>query len=111
MNSLLAEKMDILEEWGVLAEPESMGVSVEYVSPSMLVPKPEKNEYRLVTDFSALNVYLKKVPNTSPTIAQAKSRIARADFVIHLDLSNYFQVLGFPMNHFYGLVDYFDRHF
>ena len=64
MNAILAEKMDTLESWGILAEPETMGVSVEFISPSMLVPKPEKNEYRLVTDFSALNVFLKKVPNT-----------------------------------------------
>ena len=41
-----------------------------------------------------MNVYLKKVPNTSPTIAQAKGRIARAQFVIHLDLANYFYQYG-----------------
>ena len=90
MNDLLAEKMDMLEEWGVLAEPEALGVSVEFVSPSLLVPKPEPNEFRVVTDFSSLNTYLKRVPNTSATIAQAKSRIARANFVIHLDFSNFF---------------------
>ena len=90
INDLLAEKMDILEEWGVLAEPESLGVSVEFVSPSLLVPKPEPNEFRVVTDFSSLNTYLKRVPNTSATIAQAKSRIARANFVVHLDFSNFF---------------------
>ena len=33
MNAILADKMDVLESWGVLVEPESMGVSVEYVSP------------------------------------------------------------------------------
>ena len=57
-----------------------MGVNIEFISPSMLVPKTDSNEYRLVTDFSALNVFLKKVPNTLPTIAQAKARIARANF-------------------------------
>ena len=72
MNSILAKKMDLLEDWGVLVEPERVGVSVEYVSPSLLVPKPELGEYRLVTDFSSLNLHLKKVPNTSATIAQAK---------------------------------------
>ena len=71
-----------------------MGVNVEFISPSMLVPKPDSNEYRLVTDFSALNVFLKKVPNTSPTISQAKARIARANFVIHLDFSSYFYQNG-----------------
>ena len=94
MNSILAEKMDALEAWGVLAEPETMGISVEFICPSMLVPKPERNEYRLVTDFSALNVFLKKVPNTTPTIAQAKARIASAQYVIHLDFSNFFYQNG-----------------
>ena len=51
MNQLLAEKMDQLESWGVLANPEQVGVSVEFVSPSMLIPKPDSNnEYRMVTD-------------------------------------------------------------
>ena len=98
MNGILAEKMDLLEKWGVLAEPELLGISVEYISPSMLVPKPEKGEYRVVTDFSSLNVYLKKVPNTSATIAQAKARIARANFVIHLDLANYFYQNGLQLS-------------
>ena len=66
MNTILAEKMDQLEKWGVLVESERVGVQVEFVSPSMLVPKPEGGEYRLITDFSALNVYLKRVPNTLP---------------------------------------------
>ena len=60
MNSILAKKMDLLEDWGVLVEPERLGISVEYVSPSLLVPKPEPGEYRLVTDFSSLNLHLKK---------------------------------------------------
>ena len=94
MNAILADKMDRLESWGVLAKPENLGVTVDFVSPSMLVPKPEKGEYRVVTDFSALNVYLKRVPNTSATIAQARSRIARAPYVIHLDFANYFYQNG-----------------
>ena len=32
MNNILAEKMDQLETWGVLAKPEKLGVSVEYLS-------------------------------------------------------------------------------
>ena len=68
---------------GVLTEPEKMGISVEFISPSMLVPKPDSNVFRLVTDFSSLNVHLKKIPNTSATIAQARARIARAQYVVH----------------------------
>ena len=94
MNAIMAQKMDDLEAWGVLTIPEQMGINVEFVSPSLLVPKPEKGEYRLVTDFSALNIHLKRVPNTSATISQAKSRIAKARYVIHLDLSNFFYQNG-----------------
>jgi len=86
----MAEKMDESESWGVLSQPENVGVSVEYVSPSMFVPKPEPGEFRLVTDFAALNLHLKRVPNTSGTIAQARSKIAKAKYVIHLDFSNFF---------------------
>ena len=98
MNAILAEKMDMLETWGVLVKPETVGVNVEYVSPSLLVPKTEKGEYRVVTDFSSLNVYLKKIPNTSPTIAQARSRIAKARYVIHMDLSSYFHQNGMQLS-------------
>ena len=94
MNQLMAQKMDLLEEWGVLVSPEKVDVSVAFVSPSMLVPKTDSDDFRLVTDFAALNVYVKRVPNTSATMAQAKARIARANFVIHLDLSNYFYQCG-----------------
>ena len=98
MNLLLAQKMDQLEQWGVLVEPELVGVSVHFVSPSMLVPKPDSKDYRMVTDFASLNRYIKRVPNTSATIAQAKARIARANFVVHLDLSQYFYQNGMQLD-------------
>ena len=60
----------------------------------MLISKPDSPDYRLVTDFAALNVYIKRVPNTSATIAQARARIARANYVVHLDLANYFYQCG-----------------
>ena len=94
MNKLMAEKMDILEEWGVLVCPEKVNVAVEFVSPSMLVPKVDSKDLRLVTDFAALNLYIKRVPNTSASMAQARARIARANYVIHLDFSNYYYQNG-----------------
>ena len=94
MNAIHAQKMDTLESWGVLAKPEKLGVAVEFVCQSLLVPKPESGEYRLVTDFSSLSLYLKKVPNTSATMSQAKKRISKAQYVIHMDLSNYFYQNG-----------------
>ena len=52
MMRLLADKMDTLESWGVLRKPEDLGIIPEYVVPSMLTPKTEENQFRLVTDFS-----------------------------------------------------------
>ena len=48
----------------------------------------------MVTNFSGLNTYLRRQPNTSSTIAQARSQIARANYVVHLDLANYFYQNG-----------------
>ena len=55
MLERLAQKMDKMEEDGILVRPEEIGVSVAYVSPSLLLPKPEPNEHRYVNDFGGLN--------------------------------------------------------
>ena len=94
LNEELAKKMDQLLDWGVLMEPEKLGVRVKFCSPSMVVPKTEKGEYRLVTDFSQLNEYLRKSPGISPTMEEAKRAIASKRFRIDLDLSNYFYQSG-----------------
>ena len=90
MKVELGKKLDKLVEWGVLRRPEELGITVEYCSPSMIIPKAEKDEYRLVTDFSYLNKFILKFPGSSPTIQEAKEAIARAQYVGLLDLSNYF---------------------
>ena len=118
MNRILAEKMDQLHEFGVLRRPEELGISVEFVSPCLVVPKGDGDGYRLVTDFSALNVHVKKFPSTSPTIAQAKIALASKKYHIHMDLANYFyqsgvrkedaQYLG-VMHPFKGLLVYVVR--
>ena len=90
MMTLLANKMDKLEQWGVLRKPEDLGIIPEFVLPSMLTPKVEKNEFRLVTDFSALNKYIKKLPTVSPNIQEAKQKIAKYKYHVFLDLSNYY---------------------
>ena len=59
MLQILAAKMDKLESWGVLKKPEDLGIVPEFVVPSMLLPKPEKCEWRLVTDFTPLNTHIK----------------------------------------------------
>ncbi len=90
MKNELAKKLDKLVQWGVLQRPEDIGVSVQFCSPSMVIPKSEAGEYRLVTDFSALNQKIRKYPGISPTIQEAKEAIAKAQYVTLLDLSNYF---------------------
>ena len=90
MLKILGSKMDTLEEWGVLRKPEDLGIIPEFVVPSMLVPKQEKNEWRLVTDFSSLNRFIRKLPTISPSIQEAKEKIAKFKYHVYLDLSNYF---------------------
>ena len=52
---LLQEKMDELEELGVLARPEDIDVQIEHVSPSFLIKKPD-GTHRLVTAFNTRSV-------------------------------------------------------
>ena len=90
----LAKKMDDLIAWGVLQRPELLGITPEFVSPSMLVPKLEKDEYRYVTDFTSLNKFVRRYPTSSPTIKEAKLWLAKRRLRIELDLSNYFYQSG-----------------
>ena len=90
MLKIMDEQMDRLEEWGVLKKPEEIGVVPEFVVPSMLMPKSEKREWRLVTDFTALNIHIKKLQTVAPTIKEAKEKLAKYKYHIQLDLSNYF---------------------
>ena len=90
MMEELAKKMDTLIRWGVLVRAEDLGITVEHVSPSMLVPKGDGDGFRFVTDFSRLNTFIGKFPSVSPTIQDAKDAIAKKRYAVHLDLSNYF---------------------
>ena len=90
----LGDKMDKLMSWNVMAFPEKVGVKPEFISPSMLVPKSEKGEFRLVTNFSSLNKFIIKPRGTSPTIQEAKDFLARHKYHVHLDLSNFFHQGG-----------------
>ena len=86
MLKILGEKMDKLEEWGVLRKPEDIGVIPEFVLPSMLTPKADSKDWRVVTDFTALNIHIKKLETSSPTIKEAKEKIGRFNYHIQLDL-------------------------
>ena len=94
MKEILAQKMDQLEEWHVLAKPEDLGIIPVFVSPSMLTPKEEKDQWRLITDFSSLNTHIKKMPSFAPTIEETKLQIAKFRYIATLDLSNYYYQHG-----------------
>ena len=94
MRRKLGEKMDKLRSYGVMAFPEEIGVVPEFVSPSMILPKEEPGEWRLVTDMSGLNKFIDKPLNKHPTIQDAREFLAKKRFAIHVDLSNFFYQSG-----------------
>ena len=94
MNQILAKKMDQLEEWNVLAKPEDIGVTPKFVCPSLLVPKPDSPEWRLITNFTPLNKFIRKPPTSSPTIEDTKIQIAKFDYIATLDLANFYYQHG-----------------
>ena len=90
MQEKLGAKMDELINAGILMTPEEVSVSIEFVSPSQLVPKLEAGKDRLVSDFTYLNRFLKRRPTTNPSISEAKTELARKKYFVEIDLSNYF---------------------
>ena len=87
---IMGELMDNLEEMGVLAKPEDVGVVPAFVVPSLLMPKPGRGEWRLVSDFTPLNIHIRKFQNVAPTIQDAKKIIAKYKYNIECDLSHCF---------------------
>ena len=83
--------MDELLELGILARPETIGVTPMFTSPSMLVPKPDaEGGWRFVTDFTQLNNYIRKMPTSSPTIEETRLQIASFKFIVCIDLSQFY---------------------
>ena len=62
--------MDKMESMGVLDKPEDVGVSPSFVVSSLLVPKADKDEWRLVSDFTPLNNHIKKFETVAPGIEE-----------------------------------------
>ena len=86
------EHFDQLEELGVLAKPEAVGVNVEYVNPSFLVKK-SNNSFRLVTAFTEVGKYCKPQPTLLPTVDSTLRTIANWKYLIKTDLkSAYYQI-------------------
>lgn len=91
MKTEMGDKMNELRKQGILARAEEVGVSIEYISPSLLVPKPgEEKACRLVTDFTGLNKFIRRDASTSPTIQEARTALSSKKYFIELDLTSYF---------------------
>merc|ERR1711911_504091 len=60
----------------------------------MLVPKAEKNAFRLVSNFVNFNKFLEKPQHQGPTMQEAKVFLASKDYHIHCDFSNFFYQSG-----------------
>lgn len=95
---LLQDKMDQLEEMGVLARPEDVGVTIEYVSPSFLVGKahgsndgvPSIDNQRFVTAFGGVAQYAKRPPSCSQRSEQVLRFLAKWDYIIITDMTKQF---------------------
>ena len=86
---LLQDKMDELEELGVLAKPEDVGVKLEYVSSSFLVKKGE-HDFRLVTAFNNIGTYAKPSRSRTTTTEDVFRFLARHKYVIKTDMTKQF---------------------
>ena len=88
----LQESADNLENLGVLAKPEDLGVVVKFASPSFLVEKAEK-ESRFVTSFVELSQYTNIPPTTSSTCDEVLRTLSSFKFIIKTDLTkSFFQI-------------------
>ena len=88
----LQQKFDELEESGVFAKPEEVGVTVEYLNLSFLVQKPSGGT-RLVTSFGEVGQYSKPQPSLMPNIDDTLRAIASWKYIIVTDLlKSFYQI-------------------
>ena len=83
------QKFDELEEKGVFARPEDIGITVEYLNPSFLVKKPNGG-FRLVTAFADIGRTSKPQPSLMPDVNSTLRQIAQWKHIIATDLTNAF---------------------
>ena len=89
---LLQEEADKLEELGVLAKPEDVGVDVEFASPSFLTKNPD-GSHRFVTAFNELGEYSKVLPVASNSCDEVLRRLSSWKYIIKTDLKkSFFQI-------------------
>ena len=94
MKQILSDKMTQLWDFGILARPEDLGISIEHYSPCLIVPKPGSNDWRLVTDLTELNLSITRDSSVSPTMEEAKSAISQKKYFCEADLTSYFHQGG-----------------
>jgi len=85
----LQEKFDQLEELGVFARPEEVGITAEYLNPSFLVKKANGG-HRLVTAFADVGRYSKPQPSLLPDVDTTLRHIAQWKHLIKTDLTSAF---------------------
>ena len=89
---LLQQEADRLEELGVLAKPEDIGVNVKFVSPSFLRKKPD-GSYRFVTAFNNLGQYVRITPTATMSSDEVLRRLSMFKYVVKTDFTkSFFQI-------------------
>ena len=83
---LLQNKMDELERLGVLARPEDINVTVEYVSPSFLIKKTD-GSHRLV---ATIGTYAKPIVSQSISTDDILRFLAKYKYIIKSDMTKQF---------------------
>ena len=86
---LLQNKMDELERLGVLARPEDINVTVDHVSPSFLIKKPD-GSHRLVTAFTTIGTYAKPIVSQSTSTDDILRFLAKYKYIIKSDMTKQF---------------------
>ena len=81
--------MSELERQGVFQRPEDIGITIEYLNPSFLVPKPSGG-HRLVTAFADVARYSKPQPSLMPDVETTLRTIARWKYLTVTDLTSAF---------------------
>ncbi len=94
---LLQKKMDELEELGVLARPEDVDVTVEHVSPSFLIKKPD-GSHRLVTAFTTIGTYAKPIISQPTSTDDVLRFLAKYKYIIKSDMTKQFFQLPMRKN-------------
>ena len=101
----LHRKFDELENQGVFARPESLGITAEYLNHSFLVKKTSGG-FCLATAFAEVGRYSKPQPSLMPDVDSTLRSIARWKYLITSDLTSAFYQI--PLSK--SLMKYCSRH-